>query len=293
MHSIKKRVFIVGCPRSGTTLVQSLLAAHESIESFPESHFFISLMMQFPYLYLPKIFRRILKNSLILSIAIAHPRINKQLENFFSNIGLKIGKEEYRKLYTVSQYTKYFVHKLDEYTLSKNKYIWVEKTPDHLKYVEYIEVMVKEAVFIHVIRNGCDVIASLYDAGLKYPKRWEGVYTIDQCTQKWKKAIKLSKEYVGNKNHFFVRYEDIIKNPARVLKEICGFLKIQYSESMLNNSRMESDKLILNFEPWKESVRESIKNKIGLKFQKIFNEEEQRKICKEVSKVNVDVIFSL
>ena len=37
---IKDRIFIVGCPRSGTTLLQSLLAAHPQIHSFPETHFF-------------------------------------------------------------------------------------------------------------------------------------------------------------------------------------------------------------------------------------------------------------
>lgn len=32
------RLFIVGCPRSGTTLLQCLLAAHSQMISFPESH---------------------------------------------------------------------------------------------------------------------------------------------------------------------------------------------------------------------------------------------------------------
>ncbi|HEY9694672.1 MAG TPA: sulfotransferase [Oculatellaceae cyanobacterium] len=40
----KTRLFLVGCPRSGTTLLQSLLVAHPEILSFPESHFFRSLL---------------------------------------------------------------------------------------------------------------------------------------------------------------------------------------------------------------------------------------------------------
>ncbi|MEL7003491.1 MAG: sulfotransferase, partial [Bacteroidota bacterium] len=35
-----KRVFLVGCPRSGTTLLQSRLATHPCVESFPESFFY-------------------------------------------------------------------------------------------------------------------------------------------------------------------------------------------------------------------------------------------------------------
>ena len=37
---IERRIFIVGVPRSGTTLLQSLLAAHSELTSFTESHFF-------------------------------------------------------------------------------------------------------------------------------------------------------------------------------------------------------------------------------------------------------------
>ena len=37
---IEQRIFVVGAPRSGTTLVQGLLAAHSSLTSFTESHFF-------------------------------------------------------------------------------------------------------------------------------------------------------------------------------------------------------------------------------------------------------------
>ena len=35
-----KRIFLVGAPRSGTTILQSLLAAHPKITSFPETKFF-------------------------------------------------------------------------------------------------------------------------------------------------------------------------------------------------------------------------------------------------------------
>jgi hypothetical protein len=39
-----KRVFIVGCPRSGTTLVQALLARYPGVHSFPETRFFEALL---------------------------------------------------------------------------------------------------------------------------------------------------------------------------------------------------------------------------------------------------------
>src|SRR5271167_4804558 len=41
---IAGRLFVVGCPRSGTTLLQSLLAAHPSVHSFPETAVFGRLL---------------------------------------------------------------------------------------------------------------------------------------------------------------------------------------------------------------------------------------------------------
>ncbi len=38
-----QRIFIVGCPRSGTTLLQSVLAAHHDVFSLPETAFFCSV----------------------------------------------------------------------------------------------------------------------------------------------------------------------------------------------------------------------------------------------------------
>ncbi len=35
----RRGIFLVGCPRSGTTLLQALLASHPAIRSFPESHY--------------------------------------------------------------------------------------------------------------------------------------------------------------------------------------------------------------------------------------------------------------
>ena len=41
-HAVKLRVFLVGCSRSGTTLLQVLIASHPRIHSFPETSFFIN-----------------------------------------------------------------------------------------------------------------------------------------------------------------------------------------------------------------------------------------------------------
>ena len=42
-----KQILVVGCPRSGTTLLQAVLSSHKEIASIPETHFFPSLCSKF------------------------------------------------------------------------------------------------------------------------------------------------------------------------------------------------------------------------------------------------------
>ena len=46
----KKAVFIIGSARSGTTLLQSMLASHPEVYSFPETHFFRGTIPKFSFL---------------------------------------------------------------------------------------------------------------------------------------------------------------------------------------------------------------------------------------------------
>ena len=56
--------------------------------------------------------------------------------------------------------------------MAQGKTIWLEKSPDHLRYIDQIEKLVDEAKFIHILRNGFDNIASIYDLAGKYPETW-------------------------------------------------------------------------------------------------------------------------
>ncbi|HEY9661548.1 MAG TPA: sulfotransferase, partial [Allocoleopsis sp.] len=143
------RIFLVGCPRSGTTLLQSLLAAHPEICSFPESHFFSTLVPN----------RKLLR-QLDLCVRNIHPR----LRQFFQSIGRDelVAQFPKRALFN-HQYAHQFIQSLDQIAAEKDQRIWIEKTPGHLHYIDYIEKLNIDAKFIHIVRNGTDVIASFYE----------------------------------------------------------------------------------------------------------------------------------
>ena len=270
--SPKKRIFLVGCPRSGTTLLQSLLTAHSQINSFPESHFFRNLIPE--------------HNSKRYWLGVASRKAQPRFEAFLKEIERE-DLSSYLSQFALFQYQyiQTFLRVLDTITQQQEKTIWIEKTPDHIHYIKYIEKQITGAKFIHIIRNGADVVASLYEVTHKYSKIWGGKWNIDKCIKQWKKDVEISLEHQNRNNHLIVQYEQLIENSSLALEQICDFIDIEFEEIMLENYGEMTKAIVLKNEPWKTSVGEAISNKNGQKFYNLFTSEEQSYILKNLSEV--------
>jgi hypothetical protein len=123
-----------------------------------------------------------------------------------------------------------FVEILDRLTMDRGKTVWVEKSPEHIAYVDLIERYVRRVKFIHLVRNGADVVASIYDAAHKYPDtHWKANWgTVDRCIAQWNEAVRLTCKYMHQPNHHLVTYERLVENTPDVLTELCDFLGLPY-----------------------------------------------------------------
>lgn len=272
-HTIQTKIFLVGCPRSGTTLLQSLLAAHPEIASFPESHFCSAI-------FVPRSPKR---QKLNLASKFAWAR----LEEFLGKIGKQEMKQYLPKFGLFpSQYAHSFIKILDILTQQQNKSIWLEKTPGHLRYINYLEKWVKDAKFIHIIRNGADVVASLFEVTHQYPDIWNGAWDIDRCIQQWISDVKLSQSYSHQGNHTLVKYEMLVENPQLVLTEICEFIGVKFTENMLLDYRAVAKQVSLTNETWKASATQGIKNANSHKFYQVFDETQRQYILEKISSIS-------
>jgi hypothetical protein len=273
----KERIFLVGCARSGTTLLQSMLAAHPQIASFPESQFFMHLNPR----YEPR--RR--------ALGLASQRARPELEKYLHEIGQeKMLQRLSRFAFFPSQYTKTFLEILDTLTAEQGKSLWVEKSPPHLHHIDFIEKLIPEAKFIHILRNGADVVASLYDATHKYPKSAWGnkPWSIDECIYLWLKGTQSSLSHQHKPNHILVKYEHLVEDPQSVLTELCRFIGVAFNEKMLREYSVAAKGVILKREPWKASVLNKIQNANSTKFYELFDEEQRQYILNRLSEVNVN-----
>ena len=298
--NLNKRIFLVGCPRSGTTLLQSLISSHPSITSFPETKFFVSLVGQertrcfgHKAQSTKKRFRNSIDN-LILSSGFLLPYFSKRAERRILNFLNELEHIELRDLYPKNSYSAReavngFLAVLDKLAIIEGKELWIEKTPDHLNYIDVIRKFVPTAKFIHLVRNGADTVASLRDASKKYPdKHWGNFYDdLDNCTDRWNISVQLSSKYIGKPNHFLVRYEKLIDCPEKTLKELCNFLGVDFHESMLQSQSRTTRKVIRSNEAWKENVGKPIYNANQQKFFQIFNDDERRYILRRLIKDNL------
>lgn len=275
---MKPLIFLVGCSRSGTTVLQSLLATHPDIATFPETKFF-------HYLFPPR--REIIRYFLRLNSTKIKPR----METFFEE---ELKRPEFLEGLPNITLTRFYIKKvigiLEALADEEGKNFILEKTPDHIYCLEKIENYLPQSQFIHILRNGTDVVASLYEVTHQYPQAWGGARSIDRCIINWIDAIQKSQKYSDQPNHFLVRYESLISNPENIMKKICTFLKIDFYESMIQNYSMIAKKVSL-VEEGRGVNYEGIMQYKSHKFTKIFTLEEQKYIIDRLSIIDIDKIF--
>ncbi len=278
-------IFLVGCPRSGTTWLQSLLAAHPEIASLPESKFF---QYAVPNQRDPKPDYQSRRYKLGMISTILKPRL---IEFFQYEINRPDLLQYFPKIPLMRLYSLQFIKIMNIIAEEQNKRIWLDKTPEHLYFLKDIEKFVPKAKIIHIIRNGSDVVASLYEVTHKYPDSWDGAWDIDRCIDRWKQSIDVSRCYFQKENHIMVRYEQLVANPPEILKKICTFIGVEFNETMLTEYNNAAQKLV--FEAGGRTVKPVIQNCNSKKFYEVFNEQQQQYVLERLSQVNLDTLNSV
>lgn len=266
---IARRIFVVGVPRSGTTLVQSLLAAHSTMTSFTESHLLSRHFALLPLFSLPVL----TKNPA--------PRLAEFLAENNEHAPAsaawfeKEGQQLLRSRALLPLRTRSVAEKLlqvfDQLALGRGKSGWIEKTPRHLRYLPLIESLSEGAGsdgagsgagsthFVHVIRRGLEVVASLHAAS----QSWQHPYGVEACVRRWNADLRFSLKRMlasgGRAREHCVFYERLTQKPEAVLRELLGELGLDWEPELLERHAQMAGQLVTPQEVWKEGVGRKIK----------------------------------
>ncbi len=267
-----QRIFIVGCPRSGTTYLQALLARHPDVYTLPETAFFERLYDDLAWRWgdhRAKPRRRRWPQRLGLMRKGVRPVVVPLL-HALDREGAVIRHVPFQAHACASK----FIELLDARTLQAGCSLWVEKTPNHLLYMPEIEACAPNARFIHVIRPGPDVLASLADAYLRFENDDAFGGGTVHWARRWNRAMQIHATCIGGARHAFVFLEDLISEPDDEWARICRFLDLR--PDIRIDAACNRTIANLEHEPWKRGATTGLLAPMRTKADEMFTAKFQR-----------------
>lgn len=231
-------IFIVGCPRSGTTLLLRILNQHSKIQLTGESNFLTAIWGDRRIF---DTFQRLGSNFLLSNLQyFFDTNIQSFADGYHGfNYSPWINELEFSdwmnefKHNKIKSYSKLYISFMKIIAQKRNKPIFGDKVTWYFRYVYTLLSLYPEAKIINVIRDGRAVVSSMLHRTVP-----SGIPNnlIDMCLL-WKRSILLAKTYrktIPKKSYYEIKYENLITYPERELKKLCSFLGIAFERNMMN-----------------------------------------------------------
>jgi glycosyltransferase involved in cell wall biosynthesis len=209
----KAPVFVLGCPRSGTTLLYHMLLSSGNFVVYrAESQVFNLLEPRFGDLRVERNKRKLLEtwwhSSLFIKTGLDADEIEKEVMANCQNAGdfLRIVMEAMARKQGVER--------------------WAECTPDHLLAIRRIKETIPNALVIHIIRDGRDVALSLEKQHWIRPFPWDQRKGLLAAALYWEWVVTQGRENGKSLGADYkeVHYEDLVGNPQSTLARLGEFI---------------------------------------------------------------------
>lgn len=201
--------FIVGAPRSGTTMLRDIFKQIEDIYSPEETHFF-----RWATPFKGNEYNSIYENNKVLE---KHREIDGITEEEF--------KEIYESSNTRREVNDKYCQKITEL---KGKKFWFEKTPQNVYGLPLLVDQYPEAIIIHIVRHPYDVVKSL---NIGKVLKVDGIAGAANYWNESVSIVNVIKPFLGNRL-IEIRYEDLTTSPQSVIEHL--FSKLNLDSSQLN-----------------------------------------------------------
>jgi hypothetical protein len=217
----KNPLFIVGMPRSGTTLIQGILCNTGYYFPIPETHFFSRVGYALP------------------------EKLNSdQREKLYATLTgksrIEVDKNEFMKFDTQESIFNYIIDTFNKDNCDK----FLEKTPRHVFFVPKILSYYPSAKFICMLREPKNVVSSQITTTRIDNK---SIIRLAFLYNKIAAAILNLKE---KKNVIFIKYEDLTNDPYLTLESLFEFLDMEYDPKFIETVSAPPE-IVAQHEFWK------------------------------------------
>ena len=258
-------IFIIGSPRSGTTLIRLILTCHKNIVIPPECGFAVWFYDKYKNWEQPG------RNDPLLKEFIRDLMHSRKIEHW------KIDEKDLAKFLqqrAPSSYPELVSCVYEWYGVSQGRNFrrWGDKNNFHIDHILTIKDMFPTTYFVHIVRDGRDVACSYKKLS---ERNINSVYAprlpdrIEDIAEQWKNNIEIATRSfasIGWENVCEVRFEDLILETEATLRNLCNKLNEDYDPSMLEYHLKNAECGLepKEFLPWKEkNLRPPIPTEVG------------------------------
>ena len=261
---MNRPIFILGCTKSGTTLMRNLFDSYPGLFVLPlESHFFQSIRRWVDYYFRRTMPRKLnfeeMKEGLFQHIKFVNSRTNLKADAFTENmwdlekVKKTLDSTPVKNLRELSDLYVQVIHQNFYGGMPDPTSEFVEKSVENAEFAFEWSTIYPEARFIRILRNPYSNIVSIrrhiQRKSKRYPFMKPAVYSMYNSYWHMYKNRNLLK------NHKIVIYDELIQRPEKVMREVADFLGVPFKESLIQPSFLG--------EPWGGN------SQTGKKFTKI------------------------
>ncbi len=216
--------FLVGCGRSGTTLLRAMCDSHPELAVPPESHFVVPLAPRAGGLgsgpfeadsFVDRLFRQERFELWELDRAAVVAEFGRSLPQSYA--------EAVRVVFAL-------------WAAGQGKERYADKTPGYVLHIAMLARLFPEAVFVHLIRDGRDVASSFRDLG------WSD--TIEDAALHWKLRVRrgrMAGYALPPHRYHEMRYEDLVGDAEGSLRRLCEVIGLRFTPDMLQHHRQAAE----------------------------------------------------
>ena len=198
-NSDKTIIFVVGMPRSGTSLIEQILSSNDNVYGAGELPFIGNLAENLFF-----------KNKIKLNF--------NSLEDVEDEEFIKLNNDYFKKLSS----------------FETNKKIFIDKAPFNFKWIGLIKKIIPNSKIIHCRRDAMDICWSNYknffsSIKMNYANNFKNISTFYNLyldiMNYWKNKF--------GKEIYDIDYENLIKNPEKEIKNLVSFCGLDWNENYL------------------------------------------------------------
>lgn len=225
-----KQFFILGNPRSGTSMLRLLLNSHSAITVAPECGFLLWLFSAYKQWDEKKLTLPHIKNF------VQDVCNSKKFETWGVTAEAleKTIIERAPKTYASLAQCVYLTY---ANKFKKKPQVLGDKNNYYIKHLKELDAVFSAQHILHIVRDGRDVAASykkLQELSFDLKYKPELATEIQTIADEWQtNNLNIYNHYKSDSNYFMIKYEDILVNPKQALQPFLRALDLDFEQGML------------------------------------------------------------